>query len=297
MQVAAARKARSATSLLAALVLVCGSCGARSAAGFDDWDGGATDAGAGGSGAGADSGGAAGVGGLGGSPCETAGGVRLCGGNAAACGWIGVDACPGGGCARPHDRILGGNAIAGLCFSDLPDNGSRSCLECEDGEVCIERYPDELVCVPADVCAKLWNLGARGVCRYADLTAYDARPLPSLSTCPSTNPEAYLCGGPCPSCKSDFPTPCTGRSPDHPQGFCSYDWPWCALDAAGYVESCKESERYCGVFRTSPEDFATSKMYGRCMGISDCLTVSKVLPGGFDCFDEDAQLVTSAPSG
>jgi hypothetical protein len=255
-------------------------------------------AGAASGGAGATSGGAGGAGATGGSPCETAEGVRLCGGNGATCGWIDTDECPGGGCTRPYDRELGGDAIAGVCFSDLPDNGSRACLECEDGEVCIERNPGEHYCVAESVCAKLWNLGARGVCRYADLSAYDARPLPRLTTCPKADPNGYtyMCGGACPTCKSDFPTPCTGRSPDHPQGFCSYSDldPWCALDDSGYVNACKASARYCGVFHVTQKDAGTAKMYGRCMTEDTCLALSQELPGGFDCYDADAQLV--APS-
>lgn len=231
-----------------------------------------------------------GMGALGGSTCSTAEGVRLCRGEHDECGFIEPSDCPGGGCERPYDRELKGDAVAGLCFSDLPDNASRPCFACEDGEVCIERKPGQLYCVPESVCARLWLLGARGVCRYTDLAAYDARPLPVLASCPTT--ETALCGGPCKPCFGDVPTPCTGRSPDHPQGFCAYYiWDPCSLDDAGYLLGCKP-DRYCGVFRHPGADYAVARLHGRCADEASCLALSKHLPGGFDCYDEVGKLVT-----
>lgn len=112
-------------------------CGGR--IGDDDAVDGGPMAGGGGTGA-TGIGGSGRVGAIGGSTCRTAEGVRLCGGPNAECSWLDTDTCPGG-CVRPYDRDLGGDALAGVCFSDLPDNGSRPCLACEDGEVCVERAP------------------------------------------------------------------------------------------------------------------------------------------------------------
>lgn len=250
--------------------------------------------GGGGSGGLGAAGGAAGAGGFGGDTCRTPEGVRLCGGSAASCGWVGPEECPGGGCARPFDRALGGEAVAGVCFSDLADNGGRPCFNCNDGEVCVERAQGELVCVPESVCAGLWNLGAKGVCRYADLGSYDGRPLPLLSKCPNPKPESLLCGGPCPGCSKQSHPPCTGRSPDHPQGFCSSFDIWCALGASGYVQQCPSTlpEYYCGVFHVAPADEPIARLYGRCLGLSQCESLAADLPGGFDCYDESAKLVT-----
>lgn len=237
-------------------------------------------------------GGLGGLGAFGGDPCRSVDGVRLCGGTAAACGWVGADECPGGGCARPFDRVLGGEAVAGLCFSDLADNGSRPCWGCNDGEVCVEREKDELVCVPASVCASLWELGAKGVCRYADLSAYDGRPLPILSKCPSSKPESLLCGGACSGCPGVGPPACTGRSPDHPQGFCTSFEAWCALSGTEYVQSCAQG--YCGVFHVAPADQPAALRYGRCLGLPYCEMLAEELPGGFDCYDKSGSLVTGS---
>ncbi|MEZ4220759.1 MAG: hypothetical protein R3B13_07490 [Polyangiaceae bacterium] len=287
MQVA--KSARRTLALLGVLVLLTAcfaSCGGRSTS-----DNAAGNAGTGGTGGSAGIGGSAGVGATGGTSCKTSAGVRLCGGDAN-CAWVAGDECPGGGCARPFDHDLGGDSVAGICYSDLGDKGSRACLECEDGEVCLERYENDLVCVPEEVCAKLWKLGARGVCRYSDLSAYDGRPLPRLSTCPHADPKTWtlLCGGACPTCKSDFPTPCSGRSPDHPQGFCSYDWKWCALSESGYDQPC-DKELNCGVFHVGSKDANVAKQYGRCLAQDDCALMAQELPGGFDCYDADGKLV------
>lgn len=232
------------------------------------------------------------MGGFGGDPCRTAQGVRLCGGTAASCGWVGPEECPGGGCARPFDRILNGDSTAGVCFSDLADNGSRPCWGCNDGEVCVERAKGELSCVPESVCAGLWNLGAAGVCRYADLGAYDGRPLPVLPKCPSSKPESLLCGGACGGCPGVGPPACTGRSPDHPQGFCTSFESWCAWDATGYLQDCGSD--YCGVFQVKAADQPVAFLYGRCLGLSHCQSLADELPGGFDCYDKSGKLVTGA---
>lgn len=245
---------------------------------------------AGGAGGASASGGAGGASG-GGDPCRTHEGVRLCGGSAASCGWVGPDECPGGGCARPFDRLLGGDAVAGVCFSDLADNGNRACWGCKDGETCVERAPGELACVPESVCAGLWNLGAKGVCRYADLVAYDSRPLPVLSKCPK--PKSALCGGPCPACAGIGEPPCTGRSPDHPQGFCTSFENWCALGDAGYLAKCHVGE-LCGVFHVPAADAPVARLYGRCLSPPQCEGLASDLPGGFDCYDESGKLVTGS---
>lgn len=202
---------------------------------------------------------------------------------------------PGRGCTRPYDRVLGTEAEAGVCFSDLPDNASRACWGCEDGEVCIEREQGELYCVPESVCAALWQLGVRGACRYADLSAYDGRPLERLAACPDTDPALYLCGGPCPEdCDFGFqePLPCSGRSPDHPQGFCArHVEPLCSLSESGYTYPCSYSDWYCGVYRVSAEDAPVARQYGRCLTPERCLALSAKLPGGFDCYDESGKLV------
>jgi hypothetical protein len=271
-----------AAVVAAGAIAIAAACAGRTG---EDASGGA--AGAGGAGG---SGGQGGVGALGGSTCLTAEGVRLCGGEHGECGALSNDQCPGGGCAFPFDRERGGDAVAGLCFSDLPDAASRPCLACNDGEVCIERKPGELYCVPESVCARLWLLGARGICRYADLAAYDGRPLPVLAECPTLDSEARLCGGPCPECTWSPPR-CVGRSPDHPQGFChSSASSWCALDAKGWVKECAKEE-LCGVFRHADDDSTAARLHGRCFYPDRCLALAQLLPGGFDCYAPEGNLV------
>jgi hypothetical protein len=250
-------------------------------------------AGFGGSGnTGGGAGGTGGVGALGGSTCVTAEGVRFCGGKQAECGWLDATQCPGGGCAAPYDRELGGDAVAGLCFSDLPDKAIRSCQMCNDGEVCLERKPGQLYCVPEGVCARLWLLGARGVCRYADLGAYDARPLSVLAACPGAAPSARLCGGPCE--EHCVGSPCTGRSPDHPQGFCpATDDEWCALSGSDYVYQCSTAFAVCGFFRhAGAANQSAARQYGQCFWKSQCLALAKGLPGGFECYDAEGKLLS-----
>lgn len=279
------RIACSLPSLLAAAWLALIGCAGRTETG--------SGGGSAGLGAAGGTGGLAGVGGATGDPCRTPEGVRLCGGSAAACGWVGPGECPGGGCARAFDRMLGGESVAGVCFSDLADNGIRSCWGCNDGEVCLERAQGELVCVPESVCAGLWALGAKGVCRYADLSAYDGRPLKVLVECPSLKPGSLLCGGPCESCSGAGPPPCTGRSPDHPQGFCTSSEKWCALEASGYLQECPKNsgtEFHCGVFRVSAVDQPVALHYGRCLDKSTCAQLAAELPGGFDCHDQYGNL-------
>ena len=242
--------------------------------------------------------GAAGAGdGSAGTPCLTPEGVRLCGGDQNQCGWLGTNECPGVGCLRPYDDHVAGAAKAGVCFADLPDNGSRACSGCEDGEVCIQRKQGQYVCVPESVCADLWSLGVRGVCRYADLTAYDGTPLSHLSSCPDQDGSLGLCGGPCPS--PCLPPPyhdysCTGRSPDHPQGLCFWSRDSCALADSGYAAPCPYiSPGYdCGVFRDPGADYSVARKYGVCVDVDRCLELAKRLPGGFDCYDYDGKLVT-----
>lgn len=278
-----ARRALAALSLAAALAAA--ACSGRTVI-----------EGAGGSaGGGASSGGAGGVG-SGGQPCATPEGVRLCGGTASECAWVPPDACPGGGCTRPYDRLLGGPAQGGACLSDLADNASRTCMNCDDGEVCLERRQGELYCVPESVCAGLWRVGVRGVCRYADLSAYDGRPLATASACPTSVPKPrndLRCSPPCTTrCTT---SPCTGRSADHPIGLClglrisSKDY--CALDGAKYTSPCDWHQSYCGFFRVSAADRVVASQYGSCLRIDTCLWLSSHLPGGFDCYDEQAQLV------
>jgi hypothetical protein len=268
-------------------------CGGQSS---EDGNGGYAGSGAGGTG----DGGVGGAAGWAGSPCVTPEGVRICGGTSNECGWVVAEECPGGGCARPFDRMLGGEAEGGLCFSDLPDNGSRACFGCEDGEVCIEREPGELVCVPESVCWALWQIGVRGACRYADLASYDGRPLLRLPSCPDPSPPSYMCGGPCPEqCDGFFHNPCSGRSPDHPQGFCFYvnDSGLCSLAGGGYTLECNQvssGDRYCGVYQLSELDAPVAHQYGQCLSDDTCLALSAKLPGGFLCYDPEGKLV-SAP--
>jgi hypothetical protein len=251
--------------------------------------------GAGGEGAGGVAGtGNGGVSGMGGSPCATPEGVRICGGTSDQCAWVGSDECPGGGCARPFDRILGGDAAGGVCFADLPDWGNRACWGCHDGEVCIERKQGELMCVPESVCAALWQLGVRGACRYADSSAYDGRPLLRLPSCPDPSAGLRLCGGPCDEdCQFAQLAPCAGRSPDHPQGFCFIPGGLCSLDESGYTRPCPavSSSSYCGVYRVSDADAPVARQYGQCLADYKCLALSAKLPGGFECYDADASLV------
>jgi hypothetical protein len=271
---------------LALALIALAACSGRTAS---DGEGGSNPGGTGGAGNGG-----VGAGGFGGSPCLTPEGVRICGGANDECAWVGPDACPAGGCARPYDRTLGGDAAGGVCFSDLADNASRACWGCEDGEVCVERELGELVCVPESVCAALWQIGVRGVCRYADLSSYDGRELFRLSTCPDSSSASAMCGGPCANdCEAFLHQPCSGRSPDHPQGFCFGTLALCSLGAAGYTQPCEGvlADYYCGVYQVSDADAPVARHYGQCLTEDACLRLAAKLPGGFLCYDSDASLV------
>jgi len=164
------------------------------------------------------------------SPCA-AGGVRLCGGS---CPSLSPPECPGYGCTQVLDRTTFTPLGIGVCWADLGDE--VQCAACKDGDACVQRAADRLVCVPFAVCEKLASLGAGSACRYADKSGYDGKPLASpTGTCPSAV-EAALCGGPCGACPK-WTLGCSGRSSTRPFGVCPYTFSGYDSDPRN-VEGC-----------------------------------------------------------
>lgn len=245
--------------------------------------------GAGTAASGGTAGAAGGAAGAGSGPCETPEGIRLCGGE---CDWLDAEDCPAG-CSAVYDRAAAGDSPFGLCFADLTDLGNRPCFACRDGEVCVQRARDVAVCVPESVCAGLWALGARDVCRYADYASYDGRPVPEPpASCPAEpdgqQDPGQMCGGACGACLLADEYPCTGRSPEHPQGFCrSYEG---SCRAAAGDNDCADTW-LCAVFRVPTPDAPTARASGHCFGRDTCLELAVTLPGGVDCYDAAGNVV------
>ncbi len=198
------------------------------------------------------------------------------------------ETCPGYGCTSPLDIVAFAPTAAGVCWADGTDVLRYACGSCADGEVCIQRSSTELACVPEAVCASLWNHGVRDVCRYADFSPYDGRPLPTTTgSCPSNAYPPTVCSGECPACLAD--ARCNGRSPDHPFGVCN---------ATGFSDplpsqflgcpTCFEAQQpntVCAVFDGSTADFQVAYAGGFCMDRQRCFELGKALPGGLSCFD------------
>jgi hypothetical protein len=125
-----------------------------------------------------------------GDPCFAAG-ARLCGGG---CPELPAPACPGFGCTHTLSAEGGHETGAGICWSELTDQGARLCpAGCADGEVCARRDDDELICVAEEVCFDLLGLGGGLGCRYADLTVYEGEALgPPPDDCPAGRRGALL---------------------------------------------------------------------------------------------------------
>jgi hypothetical protein len=226
--------------------------------------------------------------------CTSAEGVRLCGDG---CPPLDTNACPGFGCTPALDLATEQPSSAGLCWSDLPDQGVSPCNHCPDGSGCLERTPGLLICVPIGVCEALWDLGATTVCRYVDKSTYNHEPLPMPEgPCP-VGVDQYAfevgCGGECGPCDSQYV--CSGRSPRHPFGSCepAVAAGGCGLRPDGsYAAGCVWSSHYvCGVYVDASEDEPSARLYGSCDEIEDCDALAASLPGGYACFGKNGKPV------
>ena len=111
-------------------------------------------------------------------------------------------------------------------------------------------------CVPESVCAALWQIGVRGVCRYADFTS----------------------------------------SPDHPQGVLfSRVRPLQCLgwDRRQPVRRRFSGPLLRRVYEVSDADAPVAHRYGQYLPKTPCLELSTMLPGGFLCYDAQGKLVSS----
>ena len=211
--------------------------------------------------------------------CETPEGVRICGG-VNNCPWLEPPSCRGHGCTE-----TGADADAGVCWTDLPDVGNRLCSACNDGEVCVFRGANELICVAEDVCQTLWDAGDTVGCRYADKSTYTNATLPSpLGPCPGDlSGQLILCGGACGGCPG---TPCVGRSPGRPFGVCAWQESGasqgaistCSVPPGAY--DCTDHTQACAVFAVQATNESLAMMYGICMPASDCAKAAQFMPGG-----------------
>lgn len=235
-------------------------------------------------------GGAAGAAGSAGETgsCVTPSGVRLCG---AGCGWLDAPDCPGLGCARGEDIMTGKAVDAGVCLPDIGGDITGQCWDCPDGDACFDQNGVGLVCVPLEVCRELWLLGVKNVCRYADKSAYDGRPLADPgSKCPDPN---EMCGGHC-GCAFPGLRSCTGRSADRRLGICvSTDLGYVRCQVSpGKSNDCPAlgGRTVCGVFENAGDQSA-ALAYGACLYPDSCRYLRAHLPGGFLCYDRNGKLL------
>lgn len=216
------------------------------------------------------------------SPIQTCqiDGVRICG---PGCPPLGTPDC----CTAVHDRDSGAPLQAGVCWTDLADFGQRTCAGCKDGEVCVQRANDRLVCVPFDLCRALDGMGMRQACRYADKSAYDGRPLANPPTsCPIKAAEYRLCGGACGNCGGG-PVPwCTGRSADRAFGTCINSDMQYATSPDGSrrcatIADCRPNSTtnpICVVDHVNAADQSTADRYGYCSYSMLCTVSSMFTP-------------------
>jgi hypothetical protein len=187
----------------------------------------------------------------------------------------------------------------------VPGKAVEQCVACADGEVCVQRTPEQLVCVSPGVCEALWDLGARDVCRYADKSGYDHTPLPTPEgPCPGGDASrSMICGGACGDCGQDF-LRCTGRSPLHPFGVCARsnalsgfdpaEVKSCSLDDQGHAtQGCKplKFDAYCLVYDVPEADRTAARRWGVCIETMICTSIAQVLPGGARCYDDSGHQV------
>lgn len=212
--------------------------------------------------------------------CRSADGVRLCG---AGCPAIPAPDCPGRGCTQAYN-LDGSPSAGGVCWTDRADKGARPCGECAWDEVCIHRSPTELVCASRAVCDALSDLGARDVCRYADLSPYDGRPFAVPGPCPIRTTLSELCGGECGMCRESVgPAYCVGRSSRHPFGLCNHpgiNWE--------NPDTCSVCGGTCAVFETPGVDPALAWAYGPCIPIQDCEPLAEYV--GVGCYLDGRRL-------
>lgn len=266
-------------------------CGARSDIDGNDLGGQSSDAGAGDSAQFADH-----------SLCVSASGTRLCGGDPP-CPEIPAHVCPGYGCQHSADIDSGAAARGGICLSDLPDQGRFPCFACNDGEACLTRPNGDLVCVPIDVCHALWDIGVRDVCRYADKTVYDDRPLDSSDPpCPDKTVGSFLCGGKCGGCGLSFPNArCSGRSATRRFGFCKGEEN-ASVDAIRTCDAPRltgptvwcdpqyPATWVCGIYKNgSAVDDVSRKYAASCLGEAECKKLRPLM--GIECFNRFGQLI------
>ena len=226
-------------------------------------------------------------------PCEVDG-VRVCGGG---CPALNPPECPGTGCTA-NDRSSLTPLDDGVCWADLSGGeGVDPCDACNDGDVCAQRGED-LVCVPFDVCDKLYSLGAVTACRYADKSPFDDQPLANpQGPCP-TSRAGVLCDGACGSCPDWTSNRCVGRSAGRAFGVCARavaQQVWtCAVDPGGsWSRPCPLTYIYdgpngkdnlvCQVFDVDASSVQAEDAYGLCEPQGACHAASQAI-GGVHCY-------------
>ncbi len=216
--------------------------------------------------------------------CASASGVRICG---AGCPPLDLSQCKGYGCTDAIDDD-GATATAGICWSDTRETNFL-CDNCDTGDACLARTDDRLECVPADVCAALWDRGETNVCRYADKRRYDHQQLPVGTGCPSKAGEWHACGGDCPTCPDG--TRCDGVSPYHPFGICHGAFnsisPYDPNVVCSNPAFCGTGgvNMVCAVLNVPDADLVVAFQYGICMDPKSCADFASRFPGGLTCYD------------
>lgn len=223
-------------------------------------------------------------------PCASASGVRLCDGS---CPSLSIPDCKGYGCTHPIDES-GSPAPMGICWADTPES-DYLCDGCSAGDACLQRTNGAWVCVPADVCAALWDAGITNVCRYADKRSYDHRVIPEGIGCPAKETAVHeyeACGGNCAPC-STMSNRCNGVAPDHPFGICNDDSePYSPAFACGVSPFCGGvPDEVCAVPDVPDADLSVALKYGTCMDRPGCLDFATRFPGGLGCYDSNGSRI------
>ena len=225
-------------------------------------------------------------------PCAPDG-VRVCGGS---CPLLTPDQCPGTGCSSVA-TVSKAPEPTGACWSDMTNgDGLDLCYACRDGDACMQRDANKLVCVPYGVCSALYSQGNKA-CRYADKSNFTGAPLTTPSgPCPTTAVPGALCGGACGACPSWTEGPsCTGRSASRPFGVCAHgilnkQTYTCSVDVSGHwVNNCvgnflwngsQDDSIRCQVFEVGDTE---SRHWGLCQPSTQCRAAARAI-GSLHCF-------------
>lgn len=198
-------------------------------------------------------------------------------------------ACPNGKCASSAVGEQDDTALRMCLNAGAPIGGdpSHQCLECEDGNVCLDPDPGNpsgaFFCGNADYGKLYAASGDSQYVTYADHSTYTGQELPASDTCPSTT-GFKLCGGPCGTCPNGYV--CVGRSPMHPLSLCVNDESQTPPNVGSYchrgVDHC-DTGRECFTFVTDAPAQARADNDSLCVDQVICEGAAQSYVGGAFC--------------